>query len=212
MPFSASALDRYLRALGDELSLTGADARILVVGGAALVLRGTVNRSTVDVDVLAEIQGDTLLIPRPFSEALGQAIARVAASFPADLEPGWMNAAVASVWQSHWPARLPPGLDAAEWRDYGPLAVGIAGRETLIPMKLHAVLDLGASPTFDASGRNTGATVSLTGYDRRHLADLVALAPTDAELEAAAAWVQDQDAGDIDPLLHAVLAHVRSVR
>lgn len=212
MPLSALALDRYLRALGDELALAGAEARILIVGGAALVLRGTVDRSTVDIDVLAEVCGDTLLLPRPFSEALGRCIARVAASFPADLEPQWMNAAVAGVWQSHWPDRLPPGLGAAEWRAYGPLAVGLAGRETLIPMKLHAVLDLGASPTFDASGTVVGATVSLSGYDRRHLADLVALAPTDAELDASAAWVRNQDAGDIDPLLHAVLARVRSAR
>lgn len=57
-----------------------------------------------------------------------------------------------------------------------------------------------------------GATVSLSGYDRRHLADLVALAPTDAELDASAAWVRYQDGGDIDLLLHAVLARVRSAR
>lgn len=55
-----------------------AEARIIVVGGAALVLRGDVHRPTGDVDVLAEVINDSLLLPRPFSASLEQAIERVA--------------------------------------------------------------------------------------------------------------------------------------
>ena len=212
MPFSASALDRYLHALGDELTRVGGSARILVVGGAALVLRGTVDRSTVDVDVLAEVHGGTLVMPRPFSPPLAEAIRRVAQSFPGELEPQWVNAAVASVWEARWPDGLPPGLGDAEWRTYGPLDVGLAGRATLIPMKLHALMDRGTMPTFDASGNVTGGTVSLTGYDRRHLDDLVALAPTDDELAAAAVYVRGQDGGDLDVLIQAATARARADR
>lgn len=212
MTLGRQALDYYLHALGDELALASETAGILVVGGAALVLRGETTRQTGDVDVLAEGRGDEWMLPRPFSAPLQAAIGRVAASFPDQLDSEWVNAAVAKDWESRWPEGLPPGLDAIEWRAYGPLAVGLAGRETLIPMKVHAVLDRGTDPTFDAQLRVTGGTVRLTGYDRRHLDDLVALAPTDDELEAAAAWVRSQDGGDIEPLIQAVLDRVRAER
>lgn len=210
--FSPGDLHRYLGRLGDELAGARAEASVLVVGGAALALRGDTARETVDVDVLAEVRNGLLTLPRPFSPALQAAIGRVAESFPNELDAEWMNAAVARDWERRWPGGLPPGLDAAEWRVYGALSVGLAGRETLVPMKLHAVLDRGTVPTFDADGRVTGATVDLTGYDRRHLDDLAALAPTDAELDAAAAWVCGQDTGDIRLLVQAVLARVRAER
>ena len=213
LAFSSKDLTVYLRALGDELALAGAQARVLVVGGAALILRGNTARVTTgDVDVLAEVRNGLLILPRPFSPALQAAIGRVAESFPNELDSEWMNAAVARDWERRWPGGLPPGLDAAEWRVYGALSVGLAGRETLVPMKLHAVLDRGTVPTFDADGRVTGANVELTGYDRRHLDDLVALAPDDDELDAAAVWVCGQDTGDIRLLVQAVLARVRAER
>lgn len=209
---SASDLDRFLAALGDELTLLGAHARVLVVGGAALVMRGVVARQTGDVDVLAEIRDGHMTLPRPFSAALATAIGRVAASFPSEIDAEWVNAAVAKDWESRWPAGLPPGLDGAEWRSYGGLDVGFAGRETLIAMKMHAVLDRGTAPTFDRDLRVTGGRVELTGYDRRHLTDLVALAPTDGELASGEAWVLSQDGGDVAPLVRAIVERVRAER
>ena len=213
MALSAPDLDRYLSALGDELALGGAEARIVVVGGAALVLRGAVSRRTGDVDVIAEVRHGALVIPRPFTPALDAAIQRVAASFPAELELDWVNADVASIWGgARWPRDLPPGLDSAEWREYGPLAVGLAGRETLIPMKVHALVDRSTQPIFDADLRVTGARVKPSKGDRRHLTDLLALRPTDAELDAAGAWAKTQDGVEIERLVEAVLDRVRAER
>lgn len=209
----ASDLERYLAALGDELALAREEARIIVVGGAALVLRGDILRPTGDVDVLAEVIDGVMLLPRPFSSHLSAAIERVARSFPTELEHAWVNAAVAKDWEQRWPEGLPPGLEAAEWRTYGKwLSVGLAGRETLIPLKMHAVLDRGTVPTFNPSGEVISATVELAGYDRRHLDDLKALAPTDAELETAADWIRTQDGGDINILLQAVINQIRAER
>jgi hypothetical protein len=43
----------------------------------------------------------------------------------------------------------------------------------------------------------------------RHLADLIALRPSRAELETAAVWVATQDAGpDFQDILREVVAHV----
>ena len=207
---SSSDLERCLQAVGDELVAAGAEAKLIVVGGAALVLRGDVVRPTGDVDVLARVERGELLVPAPLSPSLQSAISRVAEGY--GLEPGWINTAVSSDWRHRWPDGLPPGLDRVAWRSYGTLVVGLAGRETLIPMKLHAVLDLGAVPTFDASGNVTSATVKLIGYDLRHLNDLRDLAPSDLELDAAAAWVRGQDVGDVEPQLQAVLARVRAER
>ena len=213
MSLGAPDLDRYLSALSQELEATGSTARLIVVGGAALALRRQTARLTGDVDVIAEVRDGRLVIPRPFAPALEAAIRRVAASFPGDLDPEWVNAAVAKDWEgARWPDDLPPGLGSVEWREYGALAVGLAGRETLIPMKVHALVDRSTRPTFGDDLRVTGGRVEVTGYDRRHLDDLVALCPTDAELSAAGAWVRAQDGGEIGPLVAAVLDRVRAER
>jgi hypothetical protein len=79
------------------------------------------------------------------------------------------------------------------WRRYGGLHVGLVGRRTLIALKLFAAVD--------QSVRSV------------HAQDLLALRPSDAELEAAAAWVVTQDASDSFPRLVAeVVEHVRAHR
>jgi hypothetical protein len=71
--------------------------------------------------------------------------------------------------------------------------VGLAGRRTLIALKLFA--------TVDQSTRSV------------HAQDLVTLAPTDAELEDAAQWVALQDASPEFPrLINGVIEHVRARR
>jgi uncharacterized protein (DUF2237 family) len=67
------------------------------------------------------------------------------------------------------------------------------GRDDLIRLKLYAAAD-------DSPGG-------------RHVRDLAALNPTDAELDQAARWVKTQDAGAAFPgLVDQVITHVRTRR
>ncbi|HEX9887605.1 MAG TPA: hypothetical protein VGA70_13995 [Longimicrobiales bacterium] len=80
------------------------------------------------------------------------------------------------------------------WRNYGGgLDVGLVGRRTLINLKLFAAVDRGPRSV--------------------HLQDLVALNPTEEELEGAAAWVFIQDAAPEWPsLVNEVIEHVERSR
>lgn len=175
-----------------------------------MLLRGDASRlTTVDVDVLARVEGSRLLLPIPFPPDLQHAIGLVADGY--GLSPDWMNAVVASNWEERWPQGLPADLlGDAERRTFGGLTVTIAGRSAMVPLKLHAVVDRARAVSFGSDGRVL--EVDLSPPDaRRHLDDLVALAPGDAELDGAAAWVRTQDTSpDIDPFLTAAVRHVRS--
>jgi hypothetical protein len=77
---------------------------------------------------------------------------------------------------------LPPGFaEELEWRRYGSLTVGFAGRQSLIALKLFAAVD-----------RNRESV---------HFQDLLALAPNGSELAEAARWVVSQDASEHFPAL-----------
>ena len=129
-----------------------------------------------------------LIPPDPLPEELVRAIARVARDF--DLPGDWMNTAVAHPWTQG----LPPSLaEDIEWRTYGGLEVGLVSRRTLIALKLFAATDQGPRSV--------------------HARDLVALAPTDDELDSAAEWVRTQDASPHFPgLIEQVIAYVRESR
>lgn len=141
----------------------------MVVGGVALSLLGLVPRTTRDVDVIArtaEAEAEEAadspyerLVP---PEPLARAIATGARDF--GLPPDWMNTDVALQWR----AGLPPGLaEELSWRSYEALRVGLAGRRTLVALKLFAAVDGGPGGV--------------------HFQDLVALAPAEEELAQAAA-------------------------
>ena len=170
VPFSEDALRR----LGRILEGRGLTFRLIIVGGAALNLRGIVHRSTEDVDVIARIEGPdsvVLVDPNPLPAELLDAAHQVAADL--ELAPSWLNAAVATQGPM---AMLPAGmLSRVEWRTYGSLHVGVAGRADLIALKLHAAVD--------------------RFPERKHFDDLLALQPSAAELEVAAVWVRAQDGG-----------------
>lgn len=71
--------------------------------------------------------------------------------------------------------------------------MGLAGRRTLVALKLFAAVD--------------------GGPDSVHLQDLLVLAPIDAELDEAAGWVATQDAApEFASMLEEVVVHVRSNR
>lgn len=60
---SPSDLERFLSALGDLLAVEHQTVRIVVVGGAALTLRGYVDRTTADIDIIARSESHSILVP-----------------------------------------------------------------------------------------------------------------------------------------------------
>lgn len=173
-----------LETLGDHLAYAGTTVSIVVVGGAALALRGWVQRTTQDVDVLAMVDEAGAWSRPAFPPALVDAAERVRRDhgLPAD----WLNDAVARQWAAGPPISM--GQDV-EWREFGALRVGIAGRAALIALKLFAAVDCGQRSV--------------------HCQDLLALAPSREELEAAAEWVRTQDAAPEWPrVVEEVVDHV----
>jgi len=179
-----------LARLGELLEARGRSVAIVVVGGAALNLLGVVERSTVDIDVIAIGRGATRAAPGEIAEPdglpreLAEEVVRLTRDF--DLPLAWINTTVATQWRTG----LPPGFaERIGWRRLGGLWLGLPDRRDLIALKLHAAAD----------------------HDRqsRHLADLIALHPSTEELESAARWVSTQDAGPaFQQILREVVAHV----
>jgi hypothetical protein len=164
-----------LRALGEILESQGESAAIVVVGGAALIIQGYVERATRDIDVIAisrdvgESERRSIENPEPLPKELMEAISRVARDY--NLPGEWMNTTVSL----QWSLGLPPGFgDRIHWRRYGGLWVGLADRHDLIFLKLYAAVDS-------------------EGPSSVHYQDLVALEPTHEELDDAAQWVISQD-------------------
>ena len=171
---SLGILEPALRGLGALLEAGGERYWLLVVGGVAINLRQVRQRVTGDVDVIARAErmpdGRAVLFrPEPFPEPLQRAIRQVAADF--GLPVDWMNAEIGRMWDQG----LPPWIaEDVSWHDYGGLQLGVAGRRTLVALKLWAAVDQGPRSV--------------------HAQDLLSLAPSDEELEDAARWVGEQDA------------------
>lgn len=168
----SSALEELLAAVGEHLAAARSSAAIVVVGGGALSVMGWVDRTTDDIDVIARAreEGGRRVIgpPEPLPEALVEKVRRVARDY--GLASDWLNTAVAMQWRTGLPERF---ADELSWRRYGALDVGFAGRASIIALKLFAAVD--------------------QGNESVHFQDLVALDPTESELEAAAGWVGRQD-------------------
>ncbi len=177
-PISTETLDDTLSALAAFLEDAGAAPEHLVlIGGAALLALGLISRTTRDVDIMAGVDARVGLVdPRPMSEALKTAAAKVAREL--DLDPHWLNTGPADQVQ----AGLPVGfLTRLTRRDYGAyLIIYLPARCDLIHLKLFAAVDQGVG---------------------RHTRDLAALQPTEDELLAAARWVLTQDVGEVFPQL-----------
>ena len=185
----SETLEELLSAVGEHLAEGGDSAAIVVVGGSTLAVMGWVERTTKDVDVIAQAirRGErrTLIAADPLPEALLRAVARVGRDY--GLAADWLNTEIGA----QWDFGLPEGFaEELEWRQYGSLTVGFAGRQSLIALKLFATVD--------------------RGRESVHFQDLIALAPSDAELVKASDWVVSQDAGEHFPaLLKEVLRNVQ---
>jgi hypothetical protein len=180
-----------LGAVGELLAAEGETVRIVVVGGAALILRGLVSRLTEDVDIIAVVRSPgqgaraRMETPDPLPPPLLRAAARVARDY--NLAGDWMNSAVGAQWKTG----LPPGFEKRlRWMQFGGLGLGVAHRLDLIFLKLYAAVDS-------------------EGPQSVHYQDLLALRARRNELAAAAEWVKTQDvSAEFAHLLREVLDHV----
>jgi len=130
---------------------------------------------------------------RPPEEPLPDPLMQAAESVAGDLglDPHWLNTGPASQWRTG----LPPGLEGRViWRTYDGLSVGVVDRRDLVFFKLYAAAD-------DIGTRSV------------HYQDLVALAATDEELNAAADWIRQQDPGpEFNRIVSEVIEHARARR
>ncbi|HZJ50462.1 MAG TPA: hypothetical protein VFF07_06330 [Actinomycetota bacterium] len=163
MNFDAREENVLLKALGEQLSALDARCEIVVIGGAALLALGLVNRTTSDVDVLALGSNEGLKPADPLPPPLVEARDRVARDF--ELEPDWLNPGPTELLRFGLPDGLMERVETRRFRSV--LTVHFAGRFDQIHFKLYAMVDPG-----------------------RHEDDL---RPTEEELLAAARWTRTHD-------------------
>ncbi|MBX7258443.1 MAG: hypothetical protein K1Y02_18920 [Candidatus Hydrogenedentes bacterium] len=171
--FDASKLDQAFALLEGRLRLRQASPVGLVVcGGASLLATGLIARTTRDVDIIALMSEDgTLLDPDPLPAPLLAAADEVREIL--GLPEEWLNNRPSRSDGGLFRMGLPTGLDKRlKVKRLGPnLSVGFIDRLDQIHLKLYASVDRG-------------------GY---HIADLIALHPSDDELEASARWSMTHD-------------------
>lgn len=160
--------EELLLALGEQLAARGERYELVVIGGSALLALSLVERTTRDVDIVALRSDASLDGADPLPQGLRAAGDLVARDFGLPAE--WLNPGPAGLLTFG----LPEGfVDRLERREYGVgLVVYFASRYDQVHFKLYAAVDQGPG---------------------KHEADLRALAPTEAELVAAARWSRSQD-------------------
>lgn len=174
-PITPATLDRALSLLGELLAARNRPPQHFVVcGGSSLLALGLVTRTTTqDVDILARIEANSLVTPRPLPDWLRSAADDVGKQL--DLPRDWLNDQVAD--ETLFSCGLPEGLQQRLTpKSYGTrLQISYISRRDQIFLKLHAAVD-----------RDGG----------RHLQDLLDLKPTAPELLDAAKWTRTQDPSD----------------
>ncbi len=179
MPLTHDSLRDALIALGDLLADRATPYDLVLIGGGALLLVGLTTRATKDLDVVAQPDGWRSASPLP--GPLAAAIRDVAAAL--DLAADWLNPGPTDLLQ----LGLPPGFaDRATAERFGALTVRYASRVDQVALKLYAEADHWPSHS-------------------KHLQDLLVLAPTPSELDAAAAWCLDPSPGFRDVQLRPLL-------
>lgn len=169
------ALDLALQSLAMRLDANQSDSYGLVVcGGSALILTGLVSRATRDVDVVALLQGHSLLAPDPIPPGLAQAVREVAEDL--NLSENWLN---------NGPSRGEGGLFQ--------MGLPVGFRERLQPVHYSPRLDVFFIHRMDQIHFKLYAAVDRGGY---HVTDLKALNPTSDELVVAAHWAMTHDTSD----------------
>jgi hypothetical protein len=170
-------LEQALRLLNGRLTLADAPRFNLVVcGGAALIATDLVRRTTQDVDVVALMDDDGVLLdPAPLPEELVAAAGEVAEDL--GLPRDWLNNGPSSGEGGIFRLGLPHGFaERLRWETFGDrLTIGFISRYDQIHFKLYAAVDQAGS---------------------YHADDLQVLQPSDEELLSAAKWSMTHDPSD----------------
>ncbi|MFH1957903.1 MAG: DUF6036 family nucleotidyltransferase [bacterium] len=172
--YSKEQLEKALGLLGKKLELKNSPLlKLVVCGGSSLIISGLVSRATKDVDVVAigsmDEKGNLIFkSPLPVPDILINTVREAAHDL--GLQENWLNPEPESIMQ----AGLPEGfIKRAEGRNYGSkLKIFFLGRFDLIHLKVFAGADQGPG---------------------RHVDDLLALKPSENEMESAAKWSMKQD-------------------
>jgi len=169
-------IDEIFSALATQIgALGGMPLGLAVCGGTALSALGLVTRTTKDVDVLGVVleDPDSLIIQKitKFPEWLAHAAGKVRRDF--DLPENWLNLGPAQQVESGLPNDLEKRLVSRRYGKY--LTIYFISRIDQIHFKLYAAVD-----------RND-----------YHVQDLLALKPTEKEMEMAASWVLFQDVSEV---------------
>ena len=189
-------IEQALQAVGELVAADSESYAVVILGGAALSLLGVIDRATRDVDIVAFASDsvsakapDLAMPPKPMPEPLARAIRTVALDF--GLDETWLNTGP----DLQMRMGLPEGMaERLEWRQFAGLRVGLTSPRDLVSFKLFAAAD-------DRPGG-------------RHAKDLLALNPSDADLDAAADWVKGQDANvnEFPGIVDKVVEYVRENR
>lgn len=150
--------------------------RLVICGGSALIAMGLRQRTTNDADVIAMLNATgELASPDPLPPFLLEASAQVARDL--GLKENWLNNEPSRNDGGLFQMGLPVGFgDRLTRQVFGPrLTIYFIGRLDQIHFKLYAAADQ---------------------RDDTHIADLRALKPTEAELEAAARWAMTHDVSE----------------
>lgn len=161
--------ERLLSALGEQLAAASERFELVVVGGSGLLALGEIERSTRDVDLVALRNGEELGSAQPLPDPLRRAAERVARDF--GLDENWLNGDPTSLLDFGLPEGFLERLDSRSYGDA--LVVHFASRYDQVHFKLYAMVD--------------------EGGPGKHEQDLRALAPSEAELLAAARWSRTHD-------------------
>lgn len=168
-------LDQALGLLGEFLEHEGCEHYQLVIcGGAALIAKKLVLRTTADVDVLALLDDQSeALSPDPLPGEIQSGAEFVQKAMPV-LPDDWLNNGPSRHPGGIFQTGLPEGLiERLTFRRYGDaLTVHFLDRIDQIHLKLFAGIDSGPG---------------------RHVDDLLKLNPTAQEIETAAQWTLTHD-------------------
>lgn len=176
MAIKSGNIDQILSALDRQIGVYGGTPIGLVVcGGTALAALGYFSRTTTkDVDILgtAEVVSGKVIVNHiaQLPDWLAQSAKKVARDF--NLPDGWLNTGPADQVKSGLPYGFEDRLQERSYGNY--LTVYFISRFDQIHFKLYASIDRG-------------------GY---HVEDLLALEPTDREVEQASQWTITQDVSD----------------
>src|SRR5438132_9973582 len=131
-------LEEALETLGALLEERGEGCRVLVAGGASLLLLGLVARPTADVDVVAFAGRHGYARARQLPDFLAEAVRDVGDAL--GIGDAWLNTGPAGLID----LGLPQGIASrVTVRRYGTLDVHLPARADLICFKLYAAVDEG---------------------------------------------------------------------